>query len=288
MPRRSSPLLPVFAIPGLVIPVLAILGFGLRTAPEPRKLVQKVPGSTATIEMIALPAGELLDSGGDGAGERRISIAPLWMSATEVPWEVFDAFVFEQLDTEERKVDALARPTVPYIAVDRGFGHDGYPALSMSYEGAQAFCAWLSAGTEPTWRLPTEHEWEYACRAGSIGAWSVGDDESALKDVAWYRDNSRRKTHKVGMKEPNAFGLFDLHGNVGEWALGTDGEPTLCGGAYSDRPERLRCDARRTPRDTWNASDPNLPKSTWWLADAPFVGLRLVCERTDDHAEQGE
>ncbi len=249
----------------------------------PARFVATLPGTTATLDMVLVPAGELVVGGRGGDRERTVAVDRLWFSATEVPWEVFDAFVFEELeDGAARDVDALARPTVPYIAIDRGFGHDGYPALSMSYGGALAFCEWLSARTGRAWRLPTEWEWEHACRAGSTAAWSVGDDPAALDAVAWFRDNADRSTHPVGEKEPNAFGLFDVHGNVGEWATGDDGEPVLCGGAYSDRAERLRCDARRRPHGSWNASDPNLPKSVWWLADAPFVGLRLVCEPAAD------
>ncbi len=242
------------------------------------KVEQRIPGTTATLDLVEIPAGELVLRDRSEQRDRTETIERLWICATEVPWEVFDAFVFEELDAEEKEADALARPTVPYIAVDRGFGHDGYPAISMSFEGALAFCDWLTARTGRTWRLPTEWEWEYACRAGSQGAWSVGDDEEQLDAVAWYRANADRTTHPVGKKAPNAFGLFDVHGNVGEWAVGADGKPTVCGGAYSDRSSRLRCDARRTPHDGWNATDPNLPKSIWWLADAPFVGLRLVCE----------
>jgi formylglycine-generating enzyme required for sulfatase activity len=249
---------------------------------SPARFTATLPGTTATLDMVRVPAGELVVEGRPDVRDRTVAVDSLWFSATEVPWEFFDAFVFEE--QEERGpdgVDALARPSVPYIAIDRGFGHDGYPALSMSYRGAQAFCAWLSARTGRTWRLPTEWEWEYACRAGSTGAWSVGDDEAALDAVAWFRDNADRSTHPVGEKEPNAFGLHDVHGNVWEWATGHDGEPVVCGGGYSDRRERLRCESRRRPQAAWNASDPNLPKSVWWLADAPFVGLRLVCEPAD-------
>ncbi len=174
--------------------------------------------------------------------------------------------------------DAVVRPTKPHMVTDRGFGHAGYPALSMSCKGAQAFCTWLSGVTGRRYRLPTEAEWEAACRAGGAGAFGCGDDPACLDAVAWYRGNSDRKTHAVGGKAASALGLFDMHGNAAEWCLAPDGTGVLRGGSYLDPSKDLRCDARVLPVPAWNRSDPNLPKSVWWLADASFVGFRIVCE----------
>ena len=96
------------------------------------------------------------------------------------------------------------------------------PVENVSWEDAIEFCRKLSelpaekeAGN--VYRLPTEAEWEYACRAGTTTKYSFGDDESELGDYAWYGVNSDQKTHPVGSKKPNAWGLYDMHGNVVEW-----------------------------------------------------------------------
>ncbi|MCP4699889.1 MAG: SUMF1/EgtB/PvdO family nonheme iron enzyme [Gammaproteobacteria bacterium] len=91
------------------------------------------------------------------------------------------------------------------------------PAVCISWNDAQAYCQWLNGQSGEDYRLLTEAEWEYACRAGNEGAWCFGDDEKQLGDYAWYNENSNNKTHPVGEKNANAFGLCDMHGNVWEW-----------------------------------------------------------------------
>jgi formylglycine-generating enzyme required for sulfatase activity len=233
-----------------------------------------LPGTTVDLELLPVPGGTYLTA--DGA----VQIAPFYMARTETTWDAYDVFVFRLDLPEEQRMgsaDGVTRPTKPYISVDRGFGHEGYPALSMSAQGAQAFCDWLSETTGRRFRLPTTLEFEWAARARSQTPYGCGD-VAALPDHAWFRDNAGRKTHPAGEKTPNAWGLFDLHGNVAEWALDEQGRPVVCGGAFRDSAEKVAADARREPSDAWNASDPQIPKSVWWLADANFVGFRVVCE----------
>jgi len=231
---------------------------------------------------------------------RLVPVAPgLWMSIHEITWDAYDVLVFGldqpsapapqqggdgQANEEVRGPDAVLRPTKPHMVTDRGWGHACFPAMSLSAKGASAFCEWLSATTGRHYRLPTEAEWEAACRAGAPAgsAWSCGDDAACLSAVAWYRENSDRHTHAVGTKSPNGLGLHDMHGNVGEWCVAPDGSFVVRGGSYRDNSKSLRCDARLLPTPEWNRSDPNLPRSVWWLADAPFVGFRIVCEGTPD------
>jgi sulfatase modifying factor 1 len=96
-----------------------------------------------------------------------------------------------------------------------------YAATHVSWDDAIAYCKKLSEAEDKTYRLPTEAEWEYACRAGTETAWSFGDDEKALGDYAWYRENTwdidEKYAHQVELKKPNAFGLYDMYGNVYEW-----------------------------------------------------------------------
>ena len=98
-----------------------------------------------------------------------------------------------------------------------GGGSGKHPVEQVSWDDAQEFCKRLSASSGRTVRLPTEAEWEYACRAGSGAKYCFGDDEGKLGDYAWYSANSGNATHPVGEKKPNKFGLYDMHGNVWEW-----------------------------------------------------------------------
>ena len=195
-------------------------------------------------------------------------------------------------------VDAVSGATMPYVEMSFGMGTDGYPAISMTQLAAVKFCEWLSAMTGKFYRLPTEAEWEYACRAGSEEAYSFGEDLSELKDYAWYSDNSNEKYQKVGQKKPNSWGLHDMHGNVAEWTL-DQYIPTaykkrkkdvdnpyeapsktyprvVRGGSWMDKPKRLRSSSRRPSSKKWKRRDPQIPKSLWWHTDAQFLGFRIV------------
>ncbi len=104
---------------------------------------------------------------------------------------------------------------------DRGWGRGRRPAINVSWEDAQAYAAWLSGQTGKTYRLPSEAEWEYACRAWTATRYFFGGDEAALSEHAWFGGNSGGMTHPVGGKAPNNFGLHDMHGNVWEWVEDT-------------------------------------------------------------------
>jgi formylglycine-generating enzyme required for sulfatase activity len=101
-----------------------------------------------------------------------------------------------------------------------------HPVETVSWNDAQEFCQKMAEITKHVVRLPTEAEWEYSCRAGTTTAYYSGDTEADLSRVAWYESNSNHTTHPVGQKEANAFGLYDMHGNVWQWCLDWHGEDT--------------------------------------------------------------
>ncbi len=114
-----------------------------------------------------------------------------------------------------------------------GFQSDDRPVDSVSWDDAKDFCKKLSEKTGKEYRLPTEEEWEYACQAGSTGDYCFGDDAQLLGEYAWYGENSGGETHPVGQKQPNAWGLYDMHGNVWEWCEdGPGAEKWLRGGSW--------------------------------------------------------
>jgi hypothetical protein len=233
--------------------VAAVSLLGAADAPAPRSIA--VRGTALALEVLPMPG----DAGRSG----------VQLGRTEVPWELLDAFVHEKVDPAPAAVDAVARPSKPYISMDRGFGHAGFPAISVNIDTARAFCVWLSKATGRTVRLPTVDELRATCAAGASGA---------LDARAWHAGNSKGATHRVGSALADANGFHDLQGNVAEWAIDADGKAVLWGGSFLDQPKDLACDRVRAPSEDWNASDPQMPPSRWWLADGPFIGFRVAVE----------
>jgi formylglycine-generating enzyme required for sulfatase activity len=249
---------------------------------EPAPFTQPVAGTALSLEMVPVPGGTVTLQTAEGP--REVTVEPFWIGATEVSWDLYDVFVYG-LDRPGGQpppgTDAVTRPTKPYVTMDRGYGHAGFPAISMSYRNAQAFCRWLSAKTGRTYSVPTEAQWRHVCALGQI-------DGNAIDEHAWHRGNARHRTHSLGSRKPDALGVHDLLGNTSEWCTGPDGEPVTMGGTFRDEPDHLGCEARVLPTEDWNDSDPQIPKSVWWLADASFVGMRLVCLPTAGAPEQPE
>ncbi len=280
---------------------------------------ETITGTGQTFEMVPIPGGEFAMGSPDTEKGRnpdegpvvKAKISPFWMGKMEVTWNEYELFMRPEIELDLRKknpseeymnklADAVTRPTKPYVEMSFGMGKEGFPAISMTQHAANKYCQWLSARTGHFYRLPTEAEWEYACRAGTTTAYSFGDDESKLGDYAWFGGNSDWKYQKVGKKKPNPWGLHDMHGNVVEWTLdqydadwfktnagklledpwnvATKAYPhSVRGGSWDDEDAgKLRSAARRITDKSWKIQDPQLPKSIWYHTDAQFLGMRVV------------
>lgn len=236
---------------------------------------ETLPNSVVKVDMIPVPGGTVVIDG------KKVEVKPFYMAKTETPWEAFDTFIQSgppspAYDQTEFTPDAVARPSKSYILPDLGWGHAGYPAINLSFTSVEMFCRWMAASTKKKYRVPTEAEWELACRAGL--AENPKFDKDAADKIAWHSGNSSRVTHPVAKKEANKFGLFDMYGNVGEWTTDMEGKPVLSGNTFQDKLETFSPAMRRRWTEKWQDTDPQIPKSRWWLSDAPFAGFRLVCE----------
>ena len=299
-------------------PSLPVTGADASTEADMKPYTDELANTQIKFEMVPIKGGKFtMGSPDDEAGrnedegpQHEVEVSPFWIGKYEVTWDEYEVFMF-QLDIATRKLtggeltpletaaDALVRPTKPYTDMTFGMGKERYPAICMTQHAAKKYCQWLSAKTGRFYRLPTEAEWEYACRAGTKTAYSFGDDASKLGDYAWFYENSDEVYHPVGEKKPNPWGLFDMHGNVSEWtADGFDDkfygtlagkltkdpfnvpkevEPcTVRGGSWDGDPEHLRSAARRPSNLDWKQQDPQIPQSIWYYTDALFNGFRIV------------
>ncbi len=337
--NRPAPLL-VLALLGLGgPPVLAQDAQGPRTVPDPpegaaattpaemKDYRESIPGTEVTFSLKALPGGSFLfgspegeeDRGKDEGPQVEVRVSPFWIGTHEVTWAEYKEFT-DSLDVQRRGAgvaeptahdpwsDAVSRPTPPYVPMDFNMGIEGYPAICMTQFAARQYTKWLSMKTGRWYRLPTEAEWEYACRAGTTTAWSFGDDVDDLEEAAWFFDNADDQYQKVGSLPANPWGLYDMHGNVAEWCLdGYDAEihgklesgvldpvnwatalypRVVSGGSWDHDPEDLRSAARMSSRAGWKVQDPQIPKRIWYHTDAKFLGFRVVRVLTPPTPEQ--
>ena len=242
-----------------------------QTSSSPEAYTETIPGTVVSFEMVLIPGGTVTLDG------KETPVAPVYIGRTEATWDMYDAFVLDK-PREGGTADATARPSQPYGAPDYGWGHAGFPVISVTRQAAEAFCQWLSAKTAKKYRLPTEAEWVHAARLAAGGETLT---PRRSHEIAWFRRSERSapRTVAVGSKHGDALGLRDLFGNAAEWVTTTDGALVLRGGSFRDAEENVGPNARAVQDDSWNERDPQLPKSRWWLSDAPFAGFRLVAER---------
>jgi formylglycine-generating enzyme required for sulfatase activity len=291
---------------------------------------ETIPGSDAKFEMLPIPGGEFLLGSPDTEDDReddegpqvKVELDPFWMGKCEVTWDEYELWAMG-MDRQRREIlkqtvteydtlaDAITMPTKPYTDMTFGMGRDQFPAICMTQLAAKMYCKWLSAKTGRYYRLPTEAEWEYACRAGTTTAYSFGDDPDDLEDFGWFYDNADDAYHEIGQKKPNPWGLHDMHGNVAEWVLDAYTEDgyeelgapplknpvdvptklyprTVRGGSWFDDPEDCRSAARMGSSTDWKQQDPQIPQSVWYHTDADFVGFRVVRPLTPPSVEDAK
>ena len=205
----------------------------------------------------------------------KVQVDSFLIGRTEVTWDLYDAYVL-RLDlprAERAGADASSRPSRPYGAPDRGFGHRGYPAISITHQAAQRFAAWLSGLTGHDYRLATDAQW------GRVASLAIGETPftpARLDSIAWTAANAQSTTHPVATRSADRAGLFDLFGNAAEWVTLPDGSGVMRGGSYLTAADSLDASLREVQQASWNQRDPQMPKSSWWLSDGPFAGFRLV------------
>jgi len=287
---------------------------GLAARPALEPYTETIPDTKVSFDMVPVKGGRFTmgspaneaGRGSDEGPEVQVTVGSFLMGAREVTWDEYDLFAFAKrrrpaAGETPTPADAVTKPTPPYADESWGFGKGKQPALGMTWHAAAEYCRWLSAKTGKTYRLPTEAEWEYAARAGTKTPWSSGSAEASLADNAWYAKNAEGAPHVGGTKKPNAWGLYDLHGNVAEWTVdqydpkrhaSLTGQKSLVnpvllpgekryphvvrGGSFEDEASALRSAARRASKPEWSRRDPQQPQSIWWHTDAIFVGFRIV------------
>jgi formylglycine-generating enzyme required for sulfatase activity len=283
---------------------------------EMNPYTETIAGTQVKFDMAVIPAGSFMmgspanETGrsDDEGPQHEVAIPAFWMGTMEVTWDEYDRFAFYQqlekpaaasANAQSPSADATTQPTPPYADESFGYGKGRQPVISVTHHAAMEYCRWLSAKTGKLYRLPTEAEWEYACRAGAKTAYSFGSDAKKLDEYAWFTDNSESAPHVVGKKKPNAWGLYDMHGNVAEWCVDAYAKdfystlkassvaPVLMpterrypdvvrGGSWDDEATRLRSAARQGSRKEWSKRDPQRPQSIWWHTDALNIGFRVV------------
>lgn len=294
----------------------------------------EIPETGEAIELVPVPGGTFTMIDEESGNRHDVAVDSFWIGKYEITWDQYNLFAqgdLNELRTEFYKVmydvditmdadaysspsltdealemlreadvpaDVISQPSPAYSDMTSGMGTDGFPAISMTHYAAHMFTKWLTIKTGEFYRLPTEAEWEYACRAGSSENYSAPTG-SELENQAWHRANSERKYQPVESKAPNALGIYNMLGNVSEWTLDQykedyfaelDREPaqnpwfkptdlyprSVRGGSWTEPAEAASCLQRRGSNPNWKMNDPQLPKSLWWHTNAPFVGFRVV------------
>jgi formylglycine-generating enzyme len=295
---------------------------------------ERIPGTGISFDMISVPGGKFNMGSpksepyrhADEGPVHSVEVSDFWIGKIEVTWEEYLAF-FKATSSQGRmegqlakpgNVDAVTGPTPPWGAPDQGWGKGARPAITMTWYAATVYCEWLSKVTGKKYRLPTEAEWEYACRGGTKDAYFFGGDPgkysskgffrkvfgpdtSRINSRVIYKENSLFRTQEPMAVKANPYGLKNMLGNVAEFCSDyyspksytleqgkvsiNPGGPengtahVIRGGSFKSDAGDTRCAARDFTRNKeWLVTDPQMPKSIWWYSDCNDVGFRVVCE----------
>ena len=224
------------------------------------------------IDLLPIPGGTFKTGPADGGSADlavETEVSPFWIAKLETTWRAYRNFLEDEADRD---------PPLDHTGSAAGEG-SRFPVGSVTHRDASLFCEWLTLQSGHFYRLPTEAEWEFACRAGSTAAWSFGPDAAELDDFAWSAENSSGSVRRTGRKKPNLWGVHDLHGNLAEWCLDRfdpaawppggkdpwqpgdpDGPHVIRGGSIQDSdPQALGSGARASSAGA-----------------APWIGFRVV------------
>ena len=297
-----------------------------------------IPGTKIKYTMIPIRGGKFTMGSPDDEDDRvddegpqfEVTVEPFWMGRYEVTWIEYKKFMdlldeFKALKrfklrivTADTEIDGVTCPSPlwdPTFTFEEGEA-DREAAATMTQYAAKQYTKWLSKISKDFYRLPTEAEWEYACRAGTTTAYYFGDDSSELEDHGWHIENSDDARQEVGLFDPNPWGLYDMYGNVAEWVLDEYHEdgythvekdasvsvdqayrrpkkifPRVArGGSYDLSPEECRSASRLASDKEWQAREPNFPRSPWWHTSSPAkgVGFRLLRPLTVPKSEKAK
>lgn len=287
--------------------------------------------------MMGSPDNEPFRSEDEGP-QREVTLSPFFMGEVEVTWNEFWTFYAETMSegrinplaVKEHNAsfpDVISGPTPPFGIPEQGWGSGDRPAITMTHYAAEIYCQWLSQKTGKTYRLPTEAEWEYACRGGTdtpyffegnprrfvnqgIRNRLFGADTTLINTYVVYEENSSLRTQEPSFVQPNPFGLRNMSGNVMEYCADwyapdaysqtplqvanptgpeTGTERVVRGGHYASDAAQVRSAARdHTKYEDWFRTDPQQPRSLWWYSDIKGIGFRVVCEPDSAITPDGE